>query len=276
MPIADPDQLVVRVPVRLAHVAVADAALVELEDLEGIRLGGQIVDRGLDHHPTLKRIRTMNLDSFPREPLLFGPSPVHPLDRLTAHLGGARLWAKRDDCNSGLAYGGNKTRKLEYLVADALGEGLRHARVDRRRAVEPHAPGRGGRRAHRTGLRARPGELGRLAGRGLRPRREHPAVAHHGRGRPPGRGGLRDRLQGELGAGAGRRRSGRRQALRDPGRCLRPRAGRPRLRALGAGAGGAGARARRVLRHGRRVLGHREHAGRAWWPASRLRTPSGA
>ena len=62
----------------------------------------------------------MNLDSFPREPLLFGPSPVHPLDRLTARLGGARLWAKRDDCNSGLAYGGNKTRKLEYLVADAL------------------------------------------------------------------------------------------------------------------------------------------------------------
>ena len=65
----------------------------------------------------------MNLDAFPREPLLFGPSPVHPLDRLTANLGGARLWAKRDDCNSGLAYGGNKTRKLEYLVADALAKG---------------------------------------------------------------------------------------------------------------------------------------------------------
>jgi 1-aminocyclopropane-1-carboxylate deaminase len=65
----------------------------------------------------------MNLDTFPREPLLFGPSPVHPLDRLTAHLGGARMWAKRDDCNSGLAYGGNKTRKLEYLVADALATG---------------------------------------------------------------------------------------------------------------------------------------------------------
>jgi 1-aminocyclopropane-1-carboxylate deaminase len=65
----------------------------------------------------------MNLEPFPREPLLFGPSPVHPLDRLTAHLGGARLWAKRDDCNSGLAYGGNKTRKLEYLVADALAKG---------------------------------------------------------------------------------------------------------------------------------------------------------
>jgi 1-aminocyclopropane-1-carboxylate deaminase len=65
----------------------------------------------------------MNLDAFPREPLLFGPSPVHPLERLTGHLGGARLWAKRDDCNSGLAYGGNKTRKLEYLAADALAKG---------------------------------------------------------------------------------------------------------------------------------------------------------
>src|SRR5918997_6737379 len=65
----------------------------------------------------------MPLSSFPRYPLLFGPSPVHPLERLTAHLGGAQLWAKREDCNSGLAYGGNKTRKLEYLVADALQKG---------------------------------------------------------------------------------------------------------------------------------------------------------
>jgi 1-aminocyclopropane-1-carboxylate deaminase len=65
----------------------------------------------------------MRLDSFARHPLLFGPSPVHPLERLSAHLGGAQLWAKRDDCNSGLAYGGNKTRKLEYLVADALAQG---------------------------------------------------------------------------------------------------------------------------------------------------------
>jgi len=65
----------------------------------------------------------MNLDPFARHPLLFGPSPVHRLDRLTAHLGGAAVWAKRDDCNSGLAYGGNKLRKLEYLVADALAQG---------------------------------------------------------------------------------------------------------------------------------------------------------
>jgi 1-aminocyclopropane-1-carboxylate deaminase len=64
----------------------------------------------------------MKLDSFARYPLLFGPSPVHPLERLSAHLGGARIWAKRDDCNSGLAFGGNKVRKLEYLVADALAQ----------------------------------------------------------------------------------------------------------------------------------------------------------
>ncbi|WP_206795917.1 1-aminocyclopropane-1-carboxylate deaminase [Amycolatopsis sp. MtRt-6] len=65
----------------------------------------------------------MTLADFPRYPLLFGPSPVHPLERLTAHLGGAKIWAKREDVNSGLAYGGNKTRKLEYLVADALAHG---------------------------------------------------------------------------------------------------------------------------------------------------------
>ena len=65
----------------------------------------------------------MSIDEFERYPLLFGPSPVHPLERLTAHLGGASIWAKREDCNSGIAYGGNKTRKLEYLVPDALAKG---------------------------------------------------------------------------------------------------------------------------------------------------------
>jgi 1-aminocyclopropane-1-carboxylate deaminase len=65
----------------------------------------------------------MKLDTFARYPLLFGPSPVHRLDRLTTALGGAEIWAKREDCNSGLAYGGNKMRKLEYLVADAIAQG---------------------------------------------------------------------------------------------------------------------------------------------------------
>jgi 1-aminocyclopropane-1-carboxylate deaminase len=65
----------------------------------------------------------MKLAAFARQPLLFGSSPVHRLDRLTKRLGGAEVWAKREDCNSGLAFGGNKTRKLEYLVADALAQG---------------------------------------------------------------------------------------------------------------------------------------------------------
>jgi 1-aminocyclopropane-1-carboxylate deaminase len=66
----------------------------------------------------------MSLDDFARTPLLFGPSPIHRLERLSEHLGGqVEIWAKREDCNSGLAYGGNKTRKLEYLVADALATG---------------------------------------------------------------------------------------------------------------------------------------------------------
>jgi 1-aminocyclopropane-1-carboxylate deaminase len=65
----------------------------------------------------------MTLDAFARYPLLFGPSPVHPLERLSAHLGGPRIWAKREDCNSGLAFGGNKARKLEYLVAEAIAQG---------------------------------------------------------------------------------------------------------------------------------------------------------
>lgn len=65
----------------------------------------------------------MAVTDFERYPLTFGPSPVHPLPRLSRHLGGAQIWAKREDVNSGLAFGGNKTRKLEYLVPDALAQG---------------------------------------------------------------------------------------------------------------------------------------------------------
>ncbi len=68
--------------------------------------------------------RTVGIERFDRVPLLFGPSPIHRLERLSEHLGGAvEIWAKREDCNSGLAYGGNKVRKLEYLAADALAQG---------------------------------------------------------------------------------------------------------------------------------------------------------
>jgi 1-aminocyclopropane-1-carboxylate deaminase len=70
------------------------------------------------------RSRAVGIERFDRVPLLFGPSPVHRLERLSEHLGGAvDIWAKREDCNSGLAYGGNKVRKLEYLAADALAQG---------------------------------------------------------------------------------------------------------------------------------------------------------
>jgi len=66
----------------------------------------------------------INLTRFPRYPLTFGPTPIQPLKRLSAHLGGkVHLYAKREDCNSGLAFGGNKTRKLEYLVPEALAQG---------------------------------------------------------------------------------------------------------------------------------------------------------
>ena len=70
------------------------------------------------------REKTMNLQKFPRYPLTFGPSPIQPLKRLSAHLGGkVELYAKREDCNSGLAFGGNKTRKLEYLIPEAIAGG---------------------------------------------------------------------------------------------------------------------------------------------------------
>ena len=65
----------------------------------------------------------MKLHEFPRHPLTFGPSPVHPLRRLTQHLSGAQIWAKREDVSSGLAFGGNKVRKLEYIVPDVLATG---------------------------------------------------------------------------------------------------------------------------------------------------------
>ena len=60
----------------------------------------------------------------PKANFLLGPSPIHPLPRLSEFLGGnVEVWAKREDLNSGMAYGGNKTRKLEYLAQDALNQG---------------------------------------------------------------------------------------------------------------------------------------------------------
>lgn len=66
----------------------------------------------------------LRLDKFERYPLTFGATPIEHLPRLTAALGGkVEIYAKREDCNSGLAMGGNKLRKLEYIVPDAIKSG---------------------------------------------------------------------------------------------------------------------------------------------------------
>jgi len=63
----------------------------------------------------------MNLEKFERYPLTFGPTPIEYLPRMTEALGNkVEIYAKRDDCNSGLAMGGNKLRKLEYIVPDVI------------------------------------------------------------------------------------------------------------------------------------------------------------
>ncbi|HLK25854.1 MAG TPA: D-cysteine desulfhydrase [Caulobacteraceae bacterium] len=64
----------------------------------------------------------MNLARFPRRRYTPGRTPIEPLDHLSRALGGPRIWVKRDD-TLGLAAGGNKTRKLEFLVAEALAQG---------------------------------------------------------------------------------------------------------------------------------------------------------
>lgn len=63
----------------------------------------------------------MNLAKFPRIRCGHFPTPLEPMENLTKYLGGPKLWIKRDDC-TGLSSGGNKTRKLEFLMADALAQ----------------------------------------------------------------------------------------------------------------------------------------------------------
>lgn len=65
---------------------------------------------------------TLPWHSLPRADLGHWPTPLQPMSRLSAELGGPNIWVKRDDC-TGLAIGGNKTRKLEFLIGDAIAEG---------------------------------------------------------------------------------------------------------------------------------------------------------
>jgi len=73
---------------------------------------------------TMSRCKDLSIAmaKFPRVRLGHFPTPLEPMDRLSEQLGGPRLWVKRDDC-TGLSSGGNKTRKLEYLMADAQKHG---------------------------------------------------------------------------------------------------------------------------------------------------------
>ena len=215
----------------------------------------------------------MKLAEFPRYPLTFGPSPLQHLKRLTQHLGGAQVWAKREDVSSGLAYGGNKIRKLEYIVPDVLASGadtlvsIGGYQSNHTRQVAAVA-------AH-LGLKARlvqekwvpwddptndrvgnillsrmMGADSRLDDAGLRHRRARLVEERARRG-----GGIR------------------RQALPDPRRRLRAPARRSGLRELGVRARRAGEGSRHHVRHDHRLHGHRLDARRHDRGLRRARRP---
>ena len=64
----------------------------------------------------------MHFSRFPRVNLAHLPTALEPMDRLSKELGGPRIWIKRDDC-TGMSTGGIKTRKLEFLMAEAVEQG---------------------------------------------------------------------------------------------------------------------------------------------------------
>ena len=187
------------------------------------------------------------------------------------HLGGeVEIWAKREDCNSGLAYGGNKARKLEYLAADALAQGC-----DTLVSIG------GVQSNHTRQVAAVAAHLGldcvlvqeHWVGWDdpvLRPGGEHPAVADHGCRRADVGRRFRHRLSPQLGGRALRGRGERREAVPHSRRSLRPPTRRARICAVGRRGGRAGGRARPLLRHDRRLLGHRLDASR---DDRRLRRP---
>ena len=72
--------------------------------------------------PTDRKSLADRLAVFPRLGLADLPTPLEPMKRLTAHLGGPRLWVKREDA-TGLGFGGNKLRKLDYVLHEALAKG---------------------------------------------------------------------------------------------------------------------------------------------------------
>ena len=124
----------------------------------------------------------MPIDDFERYPLTFGPSPVHPLKRLSAHLGGARVGQAR---GRQLWPGLRRQQDQEARVPRPRcpRAGRRHPGVDRRHPVQPHPPGGRSGSPPRPEVLPRPGEMGRLGRPGQRQGRQHPPVADHGRRR---------------------------------------------------------------------------------------------
>ena len=198
------------------------------------------------------------LADFDRIRLLFGPSPVHRLERLSEHLGGkVEIWAKREDCNSGLAYGGNKVRKLEYLAADAIAQGcdtlvsIGGVQSNHTRQVAAVA-------AH-LGLKCIVQERWvRVAD-----------VVYDRVGASCCRGSWARTCASTRPASSGSDRVGSRRSPRSRSAAAKPYAIPPARTTHSAGSGSpvgprgrrAGRRSRRLLRHDRRLLGHRLDPG---------------
>ena len=111
---------------------------VEISDLIRDTLAGmqEVAEEiGLKGTPRNGCEKTMNLAQFPRRRYTQGQTPIEKLPRFSKAVGGPDIYMKRDDL-LGLTGGGNKTRKLEFLVADALETGRRHPHHQRGRPIQ--------------------------------------------------------------------------------------------------------------------------------------------
>ena len=188
--------------------------------------------------------RDAMLEKFPRYPLTFGPTPIEKLERLveTSRRRGRDLrQARRLQFRPGLRRQQDPQARIHRARRHRLGR--RHAGHDRRRPVQPYAPGRGDRRQDRHEMPAGPGKLGAVRGRRLRPGRQHIDEPRHGRRDRAGRRGFRHRHPRELGARARRRQGEGRQALRRS---------RPALRCIRSAGSAMSASPRRCARRRRR------------------------
>ena len=130
----------------------------------------------------------VKLAAYAREPLLFGPSPVHPLRRLQPALGGRRGVGEAGGLQTAVWRSGAtepRGASSTWWRTPSLRAATRWSR-SAVCAVQPHPPGRGGRRTNGNALRARPGELGRLVRSGLRQGWQYPPLSHPRCGYPDG------------------------------------------------------------------------------------------